>query len=151
MLDQVLNDYDRETTDFLEWTVEYSQQEMQELISENLRPDLGQIVDFQDVERSPSGHLSKLKIVGTQKEFTIGKELEIRRTLSRTHLKSSAFRVECLDIADGIPQRFRLCGRGWGHGVGMCQIGAAVMGEQGHKFQSILHYYYKEAEIRKIY
>lgn len=151
VLDQVLNDYDRETTDFLEWTVEYSQQEMQELISENLRPDLGQIVDFQDVERSPSGHLSKLKIVGTQKEFTIGKELEIRRTLSRTHLKSSAFRVECLDIADGIPQRFRLCGRGWGHGVGMCQIGAAVMGEQGHKFQSILHYYYKEAEIRKIY
>lgn len=151
VLDQVLNDYDRETTDFLEWTVEYSQQEMQELVSENLRTDLGQITDLQDVERSQSGHLSKLKIVGTQKEFTIGKELEIRRTLSHSHLKSSAFRVERLDIVDGIPQRFRLCGRGWGHGVGMCQIGAAVMGEQGHKFQSILHHYYKEAEIKKIY
>ena len=151
VLDQVLNDYDRETTDFLEWTVEYSQQEMQEMVSENLRTDLGQITDLQDVERSQSGHLSKLRIVGTQKEFTIGKELEIRRTLSRSHLKSSAFRVERLDIVDGIPQRFRLCGRGWGHGVGMCQIGAAVMGEQGHKFQSILHHYYKDAEIKKIY
>ena len=149
VLDQVLNDYDRETTDFLEWTVEYSQQEMQELVSENLRTDLGQITDLQDVERSQSGHLSKLKIVGTQKEFTIGKELEIRRTLSRSHLKSSAFHVERLDIVDGIPQRFRLCGRGWGHGVGMSQAGANHMAAEGSSYGQILAHYYPQTTLEK--
>ena len=151
VLDQVLNDYDRETADFLEWTVEYSQEEIKELICTNLRAEFGRIIDLQDVERSESGHLSKLRIVGTEKTITIGKELEIRRILSPTHLKSSAFRVERIDIVDGVPQTFRLHGRGWGHGVGMCQIGAAVMGEQGFSFQEILNHYYRNAEIKKIY
>lgn len=151
ILEQVLNDYDLETTDFLEWTVEYTQEEIKELLEGHLRIRLGQIVDLQDVERSPSGHLSRLRIVGTEKEYVIGKELEIRCALSKTHLKSSAFSVERLDIIDGVPRRFRLHGRGWGHGVGMCQIGAAVMGEQGKTFQEILKHYYRETVIQKVY
>ncbi|MGM9675000.1 MAG: amidase, partial [Bacteroidaceae bacterium] len=96
-------------------------------------------------------HLSKLQIVGTQRSFTIGKELEIRRVLSDTHLKSSHFTVERLDVAGEVPARFRLHGRGWGHGVGLCQIGAAVMAEKGFDYRSILQHYYKGAEIVKTY
>jgi SpoIID/LytB domain protein len=146
LLATVLNDYDQETTDFYRWTVEYTQEELHDIITERLGRDLGAIVRLEDVERGKSGHLVRLKIVGTEASFIIGKELEIRRTLSDTHLLSSCFTVEKTPGPN-----FILHGRGWGHGVGLCQIGAAVMGEQGFKYTEILSHYYRHSEIRKIY
>lgn len=151
ILSQVLNDYDRETADFYRWQVEYTQEEIAELINGNLKTNMGDITDLIPVERGCSGRISRLRIVGTKRTFTIGKELEIRRTLSTSHLYSSAFIVEKHDIQDGIPRRFVIKGAGWGHGVGLCQIGAAVMGEQGYKYDSILLHYYRGAEITQIY
>lgn len=145
ILSQVLNDYDQETPDFYRWTVEYSQEELTELVNRKLKVDLGEITDLVPLERGKSGRIWRLKIVGTKKSFTIGKELEIRRALSESHLYSSAFDVE------KIGGRFVLHGKGWGHGVGLCQIGAAVMGEEGKKYSEILLYYYRGAEIKKIY
>lgn len=151
ILSQVLNDYDQETSDFYRWVVEYKQEKLATLIEDKLKMDFGQILDLIPVERGRSGRICKLKIVGTKRTFTIGKELEIRRTLSETHLYSSAFVVDKLDIVNGIPSRFVLNGAGWGHGVGLCQIGAAVMGEKGYKYDEILLHYYRGAEIKKIY
>lgn len=151
ILSQVLNDYDQETTDFYRWQVSYSQQEIAALIGEKLKMDLGEIVDLIPLERGRSGRISRLKIVGTKRSFTIGKELEIRRALSATHLYSSAFVVEASDLQHGVPQLFTLHGAGWGHGVGLCQIGAAVMGEQGYAYDRILLHYYEGAEIKEIY
>ena len=145
VLSQVLNDYDQETNDFYRWTVEYTVDELSQLVNEKLKDDFGTIVDLIPLERGKSGRIWKLKIVGTKKTFTIGKELEIRRALSETHLYSSAFEVE--KTATG----FRLQGKGWGHGVGLCQIGAAVMGQQGYSYKQILLHYYRGAEIIKIY
>ncbi|MBE6260101.1 MAG: DUF4922 domain-containing protein [Prevotella sp.] len=145
VLAQVLNDYDQETSDFYRWTVEYTTEELSNLVNEKLKDDLGQITDLVPMERGKSGRIWKLKIVGTKKTFTIGKELEIRRTLSESHLYSSAFEVE--KTATG----FRLLGKGWGHGVGLCQIGAAVMGHQGYTYEQILLHYYRHAEIKRIY
>ena len=151
ILSQVLNDYDQETTDFYRWKVSYTQEELAALIARKLKMDLGGIVDLVPVERGTSGRISKLKIVGTQKTFTIGKELEIRRALSESHLYSSAFVVDREEVTDGVPRRFVLTGAGWGHGVGLCQIGAAMMGEQGYKYNQILLHYYHGADIKKIY
>lgn len=151
ILSQVLNDYDQETADFYRWKVEYTQEQLAGLIAAKLKLDLGDIVDLQPVARGKSGRIWKLKIVGTKGSFTIGKELEIRRVLSESHLYSSAFVVDRADISNGVPQRFVLTGAGWGHGVGLCQIGAAVMGERGYKYDEILLHYYRGAEIRKIY
>ena len=151
ILSQVLNDYDRETADFYRWQVEYTQEEIATLINEKLKTDLGDITDLVPVERGRSGRISRLEIAGTNRTFTIGKELEIRRTLSTSHLYSSAFVVEKHDIRAGIPQRFVLKGAGWGHGVGLCQIGAAVMGARGYMYDNILLHYYRGAEIKKIY
>lgn len=151
VLAQVLNDYDQETPDFYCWKVEYSQEELAAIIREKMKEDFGDIIDLIPLERGTSGRIWKLKIVGTKKTFTIGKELEIRRTLSETHLYSSAFDVERIGDKDGVPEKFVLHGKGWGHGVGLCQIGAAVMGEQGYKYDEILLHYYKGAEIKKIY
>ena len=145
ILSQVLNDYDQETIDFYRWTVEYTQEELSELINRKLKDDFGTITDLIPVERGKSGRIWKLKIVGTKKTFSIGKELEIRRALSETHLLSSAFDVE----KQG--DRFILHGKGWGHGVGLCQIGAAVMGEQGKTYDEILLFYYRNAEIKHLY
>lgn len=147
----MLNDYDLETADFYRWQVEYTQEEIAALISARLKTDMGCIADLIPKERGRSGRISRLEIVGTKRTFTIGKELEIRRTLSTSHLYSSAFVVERHDILDGIPQRFILKGAGWGHGVGLCQIGAAVMGAQGYKYDDILLHYYRGAEIKRIY
>ena len=146
-----MNNYDLETTDFFRWKVHYTQEELAELIRKNTKTDYGQIVDLVPIERGKSGRLCKLKIVGTQKTLTIGKELEIRRTLSDTHLFSSAFIVEKGELKEGIPQTFVLTGAGWGHGVGLCQIGAAVMGEKGYTYDQILLHYYKDADIRRVY
>ena len=151
ILRQVLNDYDRETTDFYRWRVEYTQDELSGLIAENLKTDFGSILDLIPVERGRGGHISRLKIVGTQETLVIGKELEIRRVLSCTHLFSSAFVVDKEDLHDGIPGRFVLHGAGWGHGVGMCQIGAAVMGAKGYRYDEILKHYYDGITIRKVY
>ena len=145
VLSQVLNDYDQETPDFYRWTVEYSQKQLSELVNRKLKDDFGTITDLIPMERGKSGRIWKLKIVGTKKTFTIGKELEIRRALSETHLLSSAFEVE----KSG--DRFILHGSGWGHGVGLCQIGAAVMGEQGKSYDEILLFYYRNAEIQRLY
>ncbi len=151
ILSQVLNNYDQETTDFYRWTVEYSQKELSELILKRSGIDYGTILDLQPVARGTSGRLYKLKIVGTKKTLTIGKELEIRRTLSPSHLYSSAFIVEKHDVVDGVPQKFVLRGAGWGHGVGLCQIGAAVMGEKGFNYKDILLHYFINANINKQY
>ena len=152
ILSQVLNDYDQETVDFYRWKVTLTQEKLQQLIADRLKMDLGSILDMKSVERGTSGRISKLQIIGTEKTFTIGKELEIRRTLSDSHLLSSAFIVDKYDIDEqGVPQRFELIGAGWGHGVGLCQIGAAVMGEEGYLYDAILLHYYQGAEIKKLY
>ena len=145
ILSQVLNDFDQETPDFYRWTVEYTQDELSELVNRKLKDDFGTITDLIPLERGKSGRIWKLKIVGSKKSFTIGKELEIRRALSETHLYSSAFEVE----KQG--DRFILHGSGWGHGVGLCQIGAAVMGEQGKTYDEILLFYYRNATIKQLY
>ena len=151
ILKRVLNDYDLETTDFYRWSAEYSQEELSGLINARLKLDLGQILRLEPLEAGPGGHISRLRIVGTKRSFIVGKELEIRRTLSPTHLKSSAFTVEYIGGADGIPAAFRLYGKGWGHGVGLCQIGAAVMGHQGYPFRKILSHYYTGAQLKRLY
>ena len=152
ILSQVLNDYDQETVDFYRWKVTLTQEKLQQLIADRLKMDLGSVLDMKSVERGTSGRISKLQIIGTKKTFTIGKELEIRRTLSGSHLLSSAFIVDKYDIDEqGVPQRFELIGAGWGHGVGLCQIGAAVMGEEGYLYEAILLHYYQGAEIKKLY
>lgn len=152
ILSEVLNDYDQETVNFYRWKETLSQEKLQHLIADKLKMDLGAILDMKAVERGKSGRISKLQIIGTEKTFTIGKELEIRRTLSDSHLLSSAFVVDKYDKDEqGVPQRFELIGAGWGHGVGLCQIGAAVMGEQGYHYDAILLHYYQGAEIKKLY
>lgn len=160
ILSQVLNNYDQETADFYRWKVSYSQEELSELIHKRSGIDFGKIIDLIPVERGTSGRLVRLKIVGTLRTLTIGKELEIRRTLSNSHLYSSAFVVdkeykeedrEYKEEEQKIPSRFILTGAGWGHGVGLCQIGAAVMGEQGYKYEEILSHYYPGSMIERQY
>jgi SpoIID/LytB domain protein len=145
IIQQVLNDYDQETVNFYQWDVAYTQEELSQIVAEKLKMNLGTITDLIPLERGKSGRISRLRIVGTERSFTIGKELEIRRTLSKTHLLSSNFEVEKR------PDSFILHGHGWGHGVGLCQIGAAVMGEQGFNYKQILLHYYQNSEIKRIY
>ncbi|WP_336595209.1 SpoIID/LytB domain-containing protein [Bacteroides acidifaciens] len=154
ILSQVLNNYDQETADFYRWKVSYSQEELSELIHKRSDIDFGKIIDLIPIERGTSGRLVRLKIVGTLRTLTIGKELEIRRTLSTSHLYSSAFVVDKEykeEEEQEIPSRFILTGAGWGHGVGLCQIGAAVMGEQGYKYEEILSHYYPNSTIERQY
>lgn len=151
LLSQVLNDYDQETSDFYRWTVRYTQKELADLIHRKREEDFGAILALEPIERGTSGRIKRLRIVGTEKTLIIGKELEIRRTLSESHLYSSAFTVEYEMSANGIPDAFILHGAGWGHGVGLCQIGAAVMASKGYDFRSILRHYYKHAELKQLY
>ena len=151
VLSQVLNDFDQETTDFYRWTQTYSQAEVKQLLEEKLGVLFGDVIDLIPLERGKSGRIYRLKIVGKERTLIIGKELEIRRSLSKSHLYSSAFIVEKVDIKDGVPQQFVIKGAGWGHGVGLCQIGAAMMGKQGYRYEEILLHYYKGAEITKAY
>ena len=152
ILSQIFKDYDRETEDFYRWNVSLTQDEIRTLIEERTGLKFGKILDLIPVERSESGRIVRLKIVGEEREFVIGKELEIRRTLSPTHLYSSAFVVEKSDeTIEGAPTAFRLVGAGWGHGVGLCQVGAAVMGAEGYAYRDILLHYYKEAQIERKY
>ena len=151
ILKQVLNDYDLETADFHDWKVRYSTEEVTNLVAKNTRLNLGEITDIVPLERGKSGRIWKLKLCGTNGDFVIGKELEIRRVLSHSHLKSSCFEVERETDANGNLTAFVLNGHGWGHGVGLCQIGAAVMGEKGFNYKEILLHYYRGADISKIY
>lgn len=151
ILSQVLVEYDRETTDFYRWSVKYSQDELAALIKEKSGIEFGKIKDLVPIERGYSGRLIKMKIIGTEKSLVVGKELEIRKILSKNHLYSSAIVIDKLEIKDEIPQKFLIKGAGWGHGVGLCQIGAAVMGEMGYSFDEILLHYFKGASIKRIY
>ena len=152
VLSQILNDYDQETPDFYRWETELSQSEIKSLLLRKIGIDLGDILDLIPVERGVSGRLIRLRIVGSEQTIIIGKELEIRKALSESHLYSSAFVVEkVMGKNQTIPSSFILRGAGWGHGVGLCQIGAAVMGANGYSYQSILKHYFREAELKKIY
>ena len=145
ILEQVLNNYDQETTDFYRWKVYYSNEEISQLVKQRSGIDFGEIQELIPIERGVSGRLVKLKIVGSKKSLIIGKELEIRRTLSHSHLYSSAF------IVEKKPEGFTLHGAGWGHGVGLCQIGAAVMGEKGYNYKEILSHYYPDTKLSNLY
>lgn len=145
VLSQVLNGYDQETNNFYRWRVEYTQEELSELVKRRSGIDFGVIIDLQPVERAASGRLVKLRVVGSEHTVTVGKELEIRRWLSESHLYSSAFVVD--KVAKEGVLCFVLKGAGWGHGVGLCQIGAAVMGEKGYTFEEILKHYYPGAVL----
>ncbi len=151
ILSQVLIDYDQSTTDYFRWKIEYRQQEISKIIRMKTGIDFGDIIDLLPVERGLSARLIKLKIVGTKKTLIIGKELEIRRVLSTSHLYSSAICFEKVNVMNNIPQRFIIWGAGWGHGVGLCQIGAAVMAAKGYQFDEILLHYFSGATLKKIY
>jgi stage II sporulation protein D len=151
ILSQVLVQFDRETTDFYRWRVEYMQDELARLVRTKSGIDFGDITDILPVLRGPSGRIIELKLVGSKRTMVIGKELEIRKLLSPSHLYSSAFVVDALDRRSGVPGRFVLTGAGWGHGVGLCQIGAAVMGEEGYSHEQILKHYFTGVEIKALY
>lgn len=144
VLSQVLNNYDRETQDFYRWTVRYTAEELAAIIREKSGIDFGEIEALRPVKRGPSGRIYELEIVGSKHKMIVGKELEIRKWLSKTCLYSSAFEVEREETD------FVLRGKGWGHGVGMCQIGAAVMADKGYTYEQILAYYYTNAQLKKI-
>jgi SpoIID/LytB domain protein len=151
ILSQVLNDYDQETMDFYRWRIEYTQEEIAELVERKTGKEFGQILDLVPGERGESGRLITLEIVGSKRTLTIGKELEIRKVLSESHLYSSEFVVDKVDVENAVPAKFVLIGAGWGHGVGLCQIGAAVMGAKGYKHDEILLHYFRGAELEKRY
>ena len=145
LLSHVLNDYDLETLDFFDWKVEYTRSELSELICRRSGIDFGQVRELITLRRGPSGRIVELEIVGSKRSLTVGKELMIRRWLSESHLKSSAFTISYDD------DRIILTGRGWGHGVGLCQIGAAVMGEKGYAYSEILSHYFPGSVLEKEY
>lgn len=151
ILSQVLNHYDQETTDFYRWQVVYSQEEMANLLYRRSGIDFGSIVDLIPLKRGVSARIHALKIVGTKETMVVGKELEIRKWLSESHLYSSAFVVDKTGDKQGLPEIFTLTGAGWGHGVGLCQIGAAVMGEKGYSYTQILYHYFRGSKLERIY
>lgn len=151
ILSQVLPGFDQKTSDFFRWSVAYSQNELSSLVNNRSGLDFGQILRLEAAERGFSGRITRLRIIGTRRTLIVGKELEIRKWLSKTHLYSSAFVVEYGDIHDGIPGKFILHGAGWGHGTGLCQIGAAVMGEKGYPYEKILFHYFRGAILKKLY
>ena len=144
ILSQVLNNYDQETTDFYRWKVTSSQEELSDIIRSRSGIDFGTITDLIPVRRGPSGRIIELRIVGSKKTLLVGKELEIRKWLSKSHLYSSAF---VIDKQDG---KFILTGAGWGHGVGLCQIGAAVMADRGYPYEQILAHYFPGSKLEEL-
>jgi peptidoglycan hydrolase-like amidase len=151
ILEQVLKDYDFQTRDFFRWTVSYDVRELSDLFKQRSGLDLGLLSDLEALERGGSGRIVRLKVMGSKGSLIIGKELEIRRCLSKTHLYSSAFVVDKVLDEQGKVRQFILHGAGWGHGVGLCQIGAAVMAEQGYGFEQILEHYYPNTQIKQLY
>lgn len=151
ILGQVLNNYDQETTDFYRWKVAFTQNEIAALVARKSGLDVGQIIDLIPVQRGESGRLIQLKIVGSKQTVIVGKELEIRKWFSNSHLYSSAFVIDKGTVENGVPQNFYFSGAGWGHGVGLCQIGAAVMGASGYTYHQILQHYFTCASLERIY
>jgi SpoIID/LytB domain protein len=151
ILQQILPSFDQETTDFYRWTATYLREELQEILRKKSGLDFGTLLELLPVQRGPSGRIIKLKIVGSKLTLTVGKELEIRRWLSNSHLYSSAFVVKSERDANDVPVRFTLHGAGWGHGVGLCQIGAAVMAMKGYRAEEILQHYFRGAQLKKLY
>ena len=149
ILARILPGFDQETTDFYRWKVTLTQDELQALLHKKLGVDFGAILKLEPVERAASGRLVRLRIVGEKATLMVGKELEIRRAFSPSHLYSAAFIIEA-DLAP-TPKYFTLQGAGWGHGVGLCQIGAALMAERGYEHQQILTHYYPGAELDQLY
>jgi SpoIID/LytB domain protein len=151
ILNQVLPSFDQKTSDFFRWTVQYTQQEIKALLTKKSGIDFGDILRLEPLERGQSGRILRLRIIGTKKTLIIGKELEIRKWLSATHLYSSAFVIDYDQIENGIPGKFIIRGAGWGHGAGLCQIGAAVMGNKGFSYDQILKHYFVGVRLEKIY
>jgi SpoIID/LytB domain protein len=151
ILEKILPDFDRETTAFFRWKIDYSREELEEILKEKSGFDFGALKEIQPLSRGPSGRIYRLRIVGSKRNIVVGKELEIRRWLSRSHLYSSAFIVKTECDAHGEVERFIFHGAGWGHGVGLCQIGAAVMATKGFTAEDILKHYFPGIEIRSIY
>jgi len=151
ILRQVLPSFDQETTDFYRWTVSYTQTELAALLQKRSGMDFGEVQRLEPLQRGPSGRILRLRIVGSRRTVVVGKELEIRRWLSPSHLYSSAFVVQTEGPSGGVPERFTLRGAGWGHGVGFCQIGAAVMAAKGFQAEQIVQHYFRGAELKKLY
>jgi stage II sporulation protein D len=151
VLQRILPSFDQETTDFFRWRVDYEREELEEILRTRSGIDFGVLSDLIPLRRGASGRIVTLKIVGSKRTVVVGKELEIRRWLSRSHLYSSAFVVETTRDAKGVPLHFTLFGAGWGHGVGLCQIGAAVMAEKGKKAEEIVTHYFRGASLKKLY
>ena len=151
ILKQILPSFDQETTDFFRWRVDYQREELESIVRARSGIDFGTITALVPLQRGPSARITRLKIVGTKKTMIVGKELEIRRWLSKSHLYSSAFVVDADRDAEGLPTRFTLYGSGWGHGVGLCQIGAAVMASRGKKAETIVLHYFPGASLQKLY
>jgi SpoIID/LytB domain protein len=151
LLSRILPGFDQETLDFYRWRVRYEADELRALVESRLGVELGRIRALEPLERGESGRLVRLRIAGERRTLVIGKELEIRRALSRSHLYSSAFVVETEAIDGDYPRAFTLVGAGWGHGVGLCQIGAAVMADQGYGHAEILSHYFPGAQLRALY
>jgi SpoIID/LytB domain protein len=151
LLEKILPAFDRQTKSFFRWTVEYSRRELEEILKEKSGMEFGELQEIVPLLRGPSGRIRRLKIVGSKKSMVVGKELEIRRWLSRSHLYSSAFLVRVKHDPRGKAELFTFQGAGWGHGVGLCQIGAAVMTTRGFSAEGVLKHYFRGTEIRKIY
>lgn len=151
LLRRILPDFDQETANFFRWRVAYDRKELEEILAQKSGIDFGTLQNLVPAARGPSGRIMRLRIEGTKRTVTVGKELEIRRWLSHSHLYSSAFCVSVESDASGLPRRFILDGAGWGHGVGMCQIGAAVMAEKGYQAEAILKHYFRGAELTRLY
>jgi SpoIID/LytB domain protein len=151
ILRQVLPSFDQETTDFFRWTVSYTQEELSALLHKRSSIDFGEIHRLEPLQRGPSGRIVRLRIIGSRRTIVVGKELEIRRWLSPSHLYSSAFVVRAEGGTNGIPARFTLQGAGWGHGVGFCQIGAAVMAAKGFQAETIVKHYFRGADLKELY
>jgi stage II sporulation protein D len=151
ILRQVLPSFDQETTDFFRWTVTYPREDLEAILREKSGIDFGTLMDIVPLHRGPSGRITRCRIVGTERTVVVGKELEIRRWLSKSHLYSSAFFVTGERERTGVPTTFRLQGAGWGHGVGLCQIGAAVMAVQGFSPEQIVTHYFPGAALRRLY
>ncbi|MCX8022194.1 MAG: SpoIID/LytB domain-containing protein [Syntrophorhabdaceae bacterium] len=151
LLSTILKDYDRETKGFFRWKVEYRREEIEGLIEEKTGIDIGELIELIPVKRGPSGRIYSLKVTGSKKEIKVGKELEIRRILSKSHLLSSAFTIKHAYDRRGKLEKVTLFGGGWGHGVGLCQIGAAVMAKRGFNAEEILSHYFSGTKIEKLY
>ena len=151
LLGKILPAFDQETLDFYRWQVIYSRQELEDIIRKKSGIDFGELQNLTALSRGPSGRIYKLRIEGSRRTVIVGKELEIRRWLSQSHLLSSAFVVSKTNAADGSVESFILTGGGWGHGVGLCQIGAAFMAAKGFKAQEILAHYFTGASLQKLY